>query len=200
MNSDCLRCPGHRAPQDDDWQRFVAEWWQASRDKWMAADDLLELAVNHARLTAVIGDGSRRSQQSRLGIALVVRQGKQFGAWRISVERDRHRKCARYRLVPAEIEGTLAPRWRLADLLVVWWRRFGPHWVTVDDLLSLATGEGHVPTDRGYVASGALRCTLGSMLCALRGSRVDGWRIEWRPDHDGTPPRFRVHPHEAHLR
>jgi len=104
MKGHCLRCPLYLRVQGDEWERFIADWWEAYRDNWAAAHDLLELAVKHPRLGKVLGDGSCRSQQTRLGRALAAKSGERFGPWQISVQRDLHRKSARYRLVPADVE------------------------------------------------------------------------------------------------
>jgi len=104
MRGDCLRCPLFLSAQGDEWQRFIADWWDAYRDNWTAAHDLLELAVKRPRLGKVLGDGSRRSQQTRLGRALAAKRGERFGPWQVLVQRDLHRKSARYRLVLADFE------------------------------------------------------------------------------------------------
>ena len=196
MKTDRPQFPQSRGAQGDEWERFIADWWEAHRDNWTAAGALVELALKHGRLGEVLEEGSRRSQQSRLGKALVAKGGQRFGPWRVSTQRDRHRKSTRYRLVPANADRSDSSQPRLADLLTAWWRRFGGQWVTVYDLLPMVTGESRLFDQPEHLGFRAVRGALARMLYALRGSYIDGWCIEWSAGSGGTPQRFRLHPVE----
>jgi hypothetical protein len=89
-----------------EWREFVAAWWDAHRDNWVAAKDLLRLALERDLLGATIGDRSPRSQQTRLGRALAVVRDRQFGQWRVLLRHDTHSKSAGYRLIQTENCGT----------------------------------------------------------------------------------------------
>ncbi|MCG3136062.1 MAG: hypothetical protein HMLKMBBP_03859 [Planctomycetes bacterium] len=53
-------------------------------------------------MAVVLGDGSSRSQSTRLGNALVNARDRVFANWKIeSAGRDSHTKAALYRLTPA---------------------------------------------------------------------------------------------------
>ena len=92
--------------EGNEWREFVAAWWDAYHDNWVAAKDLLELALERDLLGSVIGDKSLRSQQTRLGRALAAVRDRQFGEWRVLMRRDAHTKGACYRLDPADGCGT----------------------------------------------------------------------------------------------
>ncbi len=92
--------------EGNEWREFVAAWWDAYHENWVAAKDLLELALERDLLGGVIGDKSLRSQQTRLGRALAAVRDRQFGEWRVLMRRDAHTKGACYRLDPAGDCGT----------------------------------------------------------------------------------------------
>jgi hypothetical protein len=188
-----------QSPQGEgaEWQRFIADWWEVHRDNWTAANALVEIALKSGRLCNLLGEGSRRSQQSRLGRALVAKGGQRFGPWQISTQRDPHRKSMCYRLVPANADRSNSSQPRLADLLTAWWRRFGGQWVTVYDLLPMVTGKSRLFDQPEHSGFRAVRGALARMLYALRGSCVDGWCIEWSAGSGGMPQRFRLHPVEG---
>jgi len=84
--------------EGNEWREFVAAWWEAHQDHWVAAKDLLELALERDLLGSVIGDKSLRSQQIRLGLALAAARDRQFADWRLLMRHDAHSKRAAYRL------------------------------------------------------------------------------------------------------
>jgi len=84
--------------EGNEWREFVAAWWEAHQDHWVAAKDLLELALERDLLGSVIGDKSLRSQQIRLGLALAAARDRQFADWRLLMRYDSHSKRAAYRL------------------------------------------------------------------------------------------------------
>jgi hypothetical protein len=84
--------------EGNEWREFVAAWWETHQDHWVAAKDLLELALERDLLGSVIGDKSLRSQQIRLGLALAAARDRQFAEWRLLMRHDAHSKRAAYRL------------------------------------------------------------------------------------------------------
>jgi len=84
--------------EGNEWREFVAAWWEEHRDRWISAKDLLELALARDMLGGVIGEKSLRSQQCRLGRALVAMRDRQFAEWRLLMHHDAHSKSAAYRL------------------------------------------------------------------------------------------------------
>jgi len=93
--------------EGNEWREFVAAWWEEHRDHWVSAKDLLELALERDMLGSVIGDKSLRSQQCRLGRALMAVRDRQFAEWRLLMRHDAHSKSAGYRL--AEVDAPDGP-------------------------------------------------------------------------------------------
>jgi hypothetical protein len=62
--------------ESGEWKQFVSAWWGARRDA--AADTGSLYAMAEAFLPEVLGDGSERSQRTRLGKALGKRVGWMF--------------------------------------------------------------------------------------------------------------------------
>ncbi|MCG3135926.1 MAG: hypothetical protein HMLKMBBP_03702 [Planctomycetes bacterium] len=73
----------------------------------MRLADLLALCEKGDLMAALLGDGSPRSQSTRLGNALAGARDRVFGANRIeSAGRDSHSKAALYRLRPMTATAT----------------------------------------------------------------------------------------------
>ena len=85
-----------------EWREFVAVWWDAHRDQWVSARDLLQLVLERDLLADVIGDKSPQSQRIRLGKALTAVRDRQFDRYRVVMRRDAHTKSAGYRLLPGD--------------------------------------------------------------------------------------------------
>jgi hypothetical protein len=83
------------------WRAFVAAWWEEHGETPVRLADLLALCEKGDLMPTLLGDGSPRSQSTRLGNALAGARDRVFGAQRIeSAGRDSHSKAALYRLRP----------------------------------------------------------------------------------------------------
>ena len=63
------------------WAAFLVAWWREYGDQPLTAGELL--AVAEDALPEVIGNGSDRSQSTRLGLALGRKRGRVFAALRL---------------------------------------------------------------------------------------------------------------------
>jgi hypothetical protein len=85
------------------WREFVAAWWEAHEDKPVRVSELVDLCADSELMAPVLGDGSERSQSTRLGRALQNARDRVFGNWRIEpAGRDRGSKRPVYRLAPVD--------------------------------------------------------------------------------------------------
>lgn len=88
------------------WRTFVAAWWEEYADAPVRIADLVELCAKGELMAPVLGDGTDRSQRTRLGNALQTARDRVFATWRIeNAGRDSHTKAAQYRLREAEVVG-----------------------------------------------------------------------------------------------
>jgi len=72
------------------WREFTTVWWDNHGSAELRVSDLLELCEKHDLLSQVRGDGSARSQQSRLGRALHGARERVYGGLQICLRsRDR---------------------------------------------------------------------------------------------------------------
>ena len=84
------------------WREFIAAWWEAHQDSRVRVSELVELCASGEFMSPVLGDGSERSQSTRLGKALQNARDRVFARWRVeSAGRDRGSKRPVYRLAPA---------------------------------------------------------------------------------------------------
>jgi hypothetical protein len=86
------------------WREFTAAWSERFANEWGKAAELLALCEEADLMAAVLGDGSERSQQSRLGRALHRARDRVFDNLRITAEPDLKSKSKRYAVVPVEAE------------------------------------------------------------------------------------------------
>jgi hypothetical protein len=98
------------------WRAFVAAWWEEHGETPVRLAELLALCEKGDLMAALLGDGSPRSQSTRLGNALAGARDRVFGANRIeSAGRDGHSKAALYRLRPMGAPGAAAADAPAAD-------------------------------------------------------------------------------------
>lgn len=86
------------------WRELVAAWWAEHGDRPVRVAELARLCRVRELMMPVLGDGSERSQATRLGAALKSARDRIYGEHRISVVRDGHVKQNAYRLVRTEDE------------------------------------------------------------------------------------------------
>jgi hypothetical protein len=87
------------------WRELVTAWWEAHHDRSVRVSELVQLCTASELMTSVLGDGSERSQSTRLGKALQNARDRVFGSHRIeSGGRDSDSKRPTYRLVEVEQE------------------------------------------------------------------------------------------------
>jgi len=88
------------------WRELVAAWWEAHQDRSVRVSELVQLCVKGDKgefMTPVLGEGSERSQSTRLGKALQNARDRVFGIYRIeSAGRDSDSKRPTYRLAKNE--------------------------------------------------------------------------------------------------
>jgi hypothetical protein len=85
--------------QDLEWPAFVEAWGRAFGEAWCRTDQLLALARSESLLPSLFEEGSDRSAQTQLGMALRARRGHCYGLWQIEVRFDRHANASMHRLV-----------------------------------------------------------------------------------------------------
>ncbi len=83
----------------------------------MRVAELISLCGTADLMGRVLGDGSERSQSTRLGNALQNARDRVFAEWQIeSAGRDAHSKAALYRLAEAsDVPTVAAPAMRAAE-------------------------------------------------------------------------------------
>ena len=87
--------------EGDAWREFVSTWWDEAGDYPQKVVDLNDLCERKDLLTSLRGDGSPRSQQTRLGSGLVKKRDRVFAGKRIIREGKKgHTNCIRYFLNP----------------------------------------------------------------------------------------------------
>lgn len=84
------------------WREFTAAWSDRFGSDGVKAADLLALCDELELMPLVLGDGSERSKQVRLGRALHRARDRVFGNLRITAEQDLKTKSKRYAVVPVE--------------------------------------------------------------------------------------------------
>ena len=60
------------------WREFTGAWWEAFRDEPKKVSDLTQFCEERDLMLNVRGDGSARSQQTRLGKALATKRDRVF--------------------------------------------------------------------------------------------------------------------------
>lgn len=82
------------------WRDFVAVWWMTHQDRPVCVADLLSLCQSADLMTSVIGEGTEKSQVTKLGTALQSARDRVFGEHRVRTFRDARVKRHQYRLEP----------------------------------------------------------------------------------------------------
>lgn len=98
-----------------EWRAFVMAWWEEHHIAWVQSRNLHTLAAEQGHLMAVLGDGTTRSQQIRLGKALGTMRGRQLGDLRIAKRASRSR-TAEYRLEKASKTSSEQPDGDVAEV------------------------------------------------------------------------------------
>ena len=84
-----------------EWRAFVGVWLDRHGEDSVRTGELRTLAEESELLGAQLGDGSERSQSTRLGNALRQREDRVYGGHRIQRDGTGKRKVGRWRLAPA---------------------------------------------------------------------------------------------------
>jgi hypothetical protein len=92
------------------WRELVALWWERSKDAPLRVTDVNALCAERELFEDLRGDGTERSQQTKLGKALQASRDRVFGGFRIQLVRDDKHKGRSYVLVPVGEEGERAVR------------------------------------------------------------------------------------------
>ncbi|PID38734.1 MAG: hypothetical protein CSB49_04010 [Proteobacteria bacterium] len=73
------------------WRELTQAWWAEFGSEPKRVSEINELCENEGLMLTVRGDGNDRSQQSRLGKALLGARDRMFGELRLVADRTRHR-------------------------------------------------------------------------------------------------------------
>jgi hypothetical protein len=84
------------------WREFTGAWWEAYRDEPKRVSELTKFCEECDLMLNVRGDGSERSQQTRLGKALGVKRDRVFNGLTVKQASKSHRTGILYVLVPAD--------------------------------------------------------------------------------------------------
>jgi len=85
--------------EGESWREFVSTWWDEHGEVPKKVSDLNALCESHDLMVAIRGDGSAKSQQTRLGHALLSKRDRVYGKLQIvRVGRNGHDKVTRYGL------------------------------------------------------------------------------------------------------
>lgn len=96
--------------EGESWRAFVAAWWESTAESPRKVSDLNNLCEERELLLGVRGDGSPRSQQTRLGNALMSKRDRVFGGVRIvKVGLKGKENCVHYALVHNEADADAEP-------------------------------------------------------------------------------------------
>jgi len=82
----------------NEWRLLAMLWWQTFGGAPVSASDLLALCNDQDLLLEIVGNGSERSQTSRLGRALNRRVEMTLGDYRVVRDRSATRNSTRYKL------------------------------------------------------------------------------------------------------
>jgi len=170
------------------WREFTAAWWEAFRDEPKKVAELNELCEQQDLMVSVRGDGTPRSQQTRLGKALRSARDRVFEGLRVIRVRmhGRHKGGNCYALVQEDSGpdtgpdtdpgmGTLAGKWgRYGDVAD---RR--PHEAS-SEITSTCEGDGDVGDFEGGIYA------RGRTHAHAR-ARITGPNVPNVPMNDVTP-------------
>ena len=100
------------------WREFTAAWWQAFRGEPKKVSELNQFCEERELMLRLRGDGSARSQQTRLGTALGSYRDRSFDRLRIlwAGAASKHKGVAMYSLETAEESASWGPWGPSGDL------------------------------------------------------------------------------------
>jgi hypothetical protein len=100
------------------WREFTGAWWEAFRDEPKKVSDLTQFCEARDLMLTVRGDGSPRSQQTRLGKALAAKRDRVFNGITIKrISQGEKKHGVLYALEPGDGNKTDGPSRRQPDLL-----------------------------------------------------------------------------------
>ncbi len=85
-------------PEEEEWASFVQTWAEAFGDERVPARELLRLAAEVGAFHLDTRAMQDRRSKGSFSVALSKRRDRRYGAWRITVRRDRNRKVNLYAL------------------------------------------------------------------------------------------------------
>lgn len=92
-------------PDGQMWREFTAAWWEAFHDQPQKVGDLNRLCEQRELMLNARGDGSARSQQTRLASALGNKRDRVFDGLAVKrTNQNKHKSSVFYALVPIEGE------------------------------------------------------------------------------------------------
>jgi hypothetical protein len=92
------------------WREFTGTWWDAFRAEPKKVSDLTQFCEERDLMLNVRGDGSTRSQQTRLGKALATKRDRVFNGLTIKrINQGKHKGSIFYALAPANIPDRNSP-------------------------------------------------------------------------------------------
>ena len=84
------------------WREFTGAWWDAFRAEPKKVSDLTQFCEERDLMLNVRGDGSARSQQTRLGKALATKRDRVFNGLTVKrISQGKHKGSVFYALAPA---------------------------------------------------------------------------------------------------
>ncbi|MBA3973372.1 MAG: hypothetical protein C0504_04030 [Candidatus Solibacter sp.] len=90
------------------WREFTGAWWEAYREEAKKVSELNQFCEERDLMPSVRGDGSARSQQTRLGKALGAKRDRVFNGLTIKrISQGKHKGAILYALAP--VDGTKQP-------------------------------------------------------------------------------------------
>jgi hypothetical protein len=84
------------------WRELVALWWERSKDAPLRVTDVNALCAERELFDELRGDGTERSQQTKLGKALQASRDRVFNGLRICMAKDAGHKGRSYSLERVE--------------------------------------------------------------------------------------------------
>ncbi len=85
--------------ESDIWRPFLDAWYEEFGDRFVPVSALVNMCVRRRVLVPILGMGSERSRQIRLGNALYDQRDRVIGHYQIEGERNGHSKRHNYRVV-----------------------------------------------------------------------------------------------------
>lgn len=88
-----------------DWQDFTRAWWSKFKNLPQRVSSLYQICESYELLSSMLGSGSDKSRQTKLGIELKNKVGRIFGNYRVKLSKDAggHGKFYQLELLLAEV-------------------------------------------------------------------------------------------------